>query len=65
MIFKFARLLLARSIDRSIDLYKMFIIHRKNQYIYAREGENLKKADFHLSALRNTDSIGRGSDSVS
>ena len=55
--FKFARLLLARSIDRSIDHYKMFNIDTMNQYFYVREGENRPLADSYPPALRNTDSF--------
>ena len=55
--FKFARLLLARSIDRSIDNYNMLNIGKMNQYFYVREDENRLMADSHLTARRNTDSF--------
>jgi hypothetical protein len=56
--FKFARLLLFRSINRLTDLRKMFIsFHmKKNQYFYTTEGEILPLADSHSPVCRNTDS---------
>ena len=54
--FKFARLQLARSIDQ----FKMLIIDKMNQYVYAREGENWLMADSHPPSRRNTDSFLQG-----
>ena len=45
--FKFVRLVLARSNDRSIDHYKMLNIDTMNQYFYVREVDNRQMTVFN------------------